>query len=1034
MEKPKISFKNCFKNPVIISLIVLITLSVAIPVIADSASGDKKQVAKKVADRWIKVGTAQYKRGMYKEAEKSLLRAKDYKTYLSDQELQKLNNLISKLRNAMQEGVRIEEHLKKAEQLIDQEEYIKAKAHLEKIKGSEYLTPENKTAVNNSIQLVRSKLDTKKKKVAEIYEQSVELYEMGQYEAARDGFVEVAQSGLLVAPKGKTPEDYLIKVDSKLANQAEQVSIQEKNKEKAVEDVFDEMAGELMQEKADKPNKPSQQPEEIRSPQPEPAFQSQQQQMSVPKAQDDGTYIESIERKRKIIKSHTNAVVNNAVSKAEKLIAEGKYDRAWNAVEEAQRTVNKNQYLLGEDVYKAYNQKLTNLYERVEEGKEQLQEKLQEKKRQEAIEAQEKYRRQMEIDRQNRIKELMQNAIKYQKQQRYEEALGQLESLLALDPLNDQTLILKRTLQDVISFRRQLEIHNRENEERAELLTDTDEAGIPYAEEITYPENWREITERRKPDESFGQDPADIRVNEQLDQIVSFPNFSPDMAFQDAIDAIRNSVDPPLKIIVLWRDLYDNADIEETTPIEMDSIEDIPVRTALENLLEAVSGGFAELDYVINQGVITIATVETLPSDLKVVVYDVSDLIGRPADFYQEPASGTQGGGGSQGGTVGGGFQDTGQQQQRGAQEMQQGASQRVTNLIQLIQETVRPPSWYERGGEGTINPYENKKLSIRQTPTVHKEIDELLKNLRKSHGHQVSIEARFLVVSENFMEDVGIDVDFRFERSSRWSGDFDPRGNIAVNQNHADTTNIASTTGIPGSLGNISDSLSTFLQYNDLLLNDLQVNFLIRATQAHRDSRSLTAPKLTVLSGESAALRLQQQFSYASEIEPEINEIGDQGAFTFTFDYDEVDVITGSTLNITPIITPDKKNVLLNIDAILTEFLGFEDFTFSLGSLQEDVNSVQTQTIRLPNVERSQVQTRVSVPDGGTILLGGQKLTVEEETEAGVPVLSKLPIVGRLFSNRSKIKDQRVLLILVKPTIILQEEQEQDALNALQD
>lgn len=54
-------------------------------------------------------------------------------------------------------------------------------------------------------------------------------------------------------------------------------------------------------------------------------------------------------------------------------------------------------------------------------------------------------------------------------------------------------------------------------------------------------------------------------------------------------------------------------------------------------------------------------------------------------------------------------------------------------------------------------------------------------------------------------------------------------------------------------------------------------------------------------------------------------------------------------------------------------------------------------------------------------------------EREAGVPILSKIPILGRLFSNRSKIKDQKILLILVKPTIILQEEVDAEAIAALE-
>jgi type II secretory pathway component GspD/PulD (secretin) len=51
-----------------------------------------------------------------------------------------------------------------------------------------------------------------------------------------------------------------------------------------------------------------------------------------------------------------------------------------------------------------------------------------------------------------------------------------------------------------------------------------------------------------------------------------------------------------------------------------------------------------------------------------------------------------------------------------------------------------------------------------------------------------------------------------------------------------------------------------------------------------------------------------------------------------------------------------------------------------------------------------------------------------------GVPILSKIPILGRLFSNRSTIEDEKILLILVKPTIILQEETEHEAIASMED
>ena len=81
---------------------------------------------------------------------------------------------------------------------------------------------------------------------------------------------------------------------------------------------------------------------------------------------------------------------------------------------------------------------------------------------------------------------------------------------------------------------------------------------------------------------------------------------------------------------------------------------------------------------------------------------------------------------------------------------------------------------------------------------------------------------------------------------------------------------------------------------------------------------------------------------------------------------------------------------------------------------------------LQQPEIQITEVRTTVSVPDGGTLLLGGQTLAAEVELEAGTPVLSKIPFLKRLFTNRSMAKDEQILLILVKPTIIIQREQEQ--------
>jgi len=116
-------------------------------------------------------------------------------------------------------------------------------------------------------------------------------------------------------------------------------------------------------------------------------------------------------------------------------------------------------------------------------------------------------------------------------------------------------------------------------------------------------------------------------------ETVDLSALTPETTFADALEILRNSADPPLRIFVNWRDLSENADVDRTTPINMEGISGIPRGAALELLLQAVGGGFAELDYVVENGVIVIATKDSLRERQKVTVYDVSDLVG--AGFQQ---------------------------------------------------------------------------------------------------------------------------------------------------------------------------------------------------------------------------------------------------------------------------------------------------------------------------------------------------------------------------------------------------------------
>ncbi|HPD29805.1 MAG TPA: hypothetical protein PLL20_07410, partial [Phycisphaerae bacterium] len=123
----------------------------------------------------------------------------------------------------------------------------------------------------------------------------------------------------------------------------------------------------------------------------------------------------------------------------------------------------------------------------------------------------------------------------------------------------------------------------------------------------------------------------------------------------------------------------------------------------------------------------------------------------------------------------------------------------------------------------------------------------------------------------------------------------------------------------------------------------------------------------------------------------------------------------SGRTFSVKPTVSGDRKYVTMELIP-----------TVYASELQDVVDA--TGPMKLPNISTTSIATTVTVPDRGWLLLGGLKQAGETEVEAGVPILSKIPILKRAYTNRSRVKDERTLLLLVKPTIIIQGEIEEEA------
>ncbi len=127
--------------------------------------------------------------------------------------------------------------------------------------------------------------------------------------------------------------------------------------------------------------------------------------------------------------------------------------------------------------------------------------------------------------------------------------------------------------------------------------------------------------------------PMPLRFGPPRPSVTSPATFTPDMPFGQAIDILRNAIQPPLNLVVLWRELEENAGVDRNTPIGIDGLQGLRLRQYLKILLTSISASaVTRVGYTVQNGVITVATVDSLPRPKYVTrVYDISDLVAAPS-------------------------------------------------------------------------------------------------------------------------------------------------------------------------------------------------------------------------------------------------------------------------------------------------------------------------------------------------------------------------------------------------------------------
>jgi beta-lactamase regulating signal transducer with metallopeptidase domain len=279
-----------------------------------------------------------------------------------------------------------------------------------------------------------------------------------------------------------------------------------------------------------------------------------------------------------------------------------------------------------------------------------------------------------------------------------------------------------------------------------------------------------------------------------------------------------------------------------------------------------------------------------------------------------------------------------------------------VQNLMTLIVETIEPDSWYVTGtGEGAITSYQDEKLIILQTPLIHRKIEKLLSKMRTALLPQITVEARFVTVSDEFLDSMGADgnslCDIQVARHGFNSASEALPKPFKV-EFEGEGTNAP--VGESGS-GAISKSSAC-------MLDDLQVYFLLGAVRAHKDAKVLASPKVLVLAGERAEVRIEGESAYISGyVEPNSPSGRPEPKYEHT--------PVGMKLQVLPKLTDDSMNIKLDIDFEISRVIGFEEHLYK-----------GQYAYQVPTMEVVSSSARVIMPDGATVLISGKKLTAENE------------------------------------------------------
>lgn len=346
----------------------------------------------------------------------------------------------------------------------------------------------------------------------------------------------------------------------------------------------------------------------------------------------------------------------------------------------------------------------------------------------------------------------------------------------------------------------------------------------------------------------------------------------------------------------------------------------------------------------------------------------------------------------------------------------------------------------------GSTLAFDGSQLIVTQSVRNLERIRNILARYRVVR--QVEIEAKFMEVQEGALEELG----FQWHVSSRTTSPEEGQGRYTTgsgvtrslaeafrnaasaqqitisNEGRTDGGLVIPSTAplIPGGvmLANGSLPLATYTG----VIGDFQVSAIMRALSQKSGTELLSAPKLTVLSGNPATITVAQELRYPQSYGQIQSQVGTGSlsgggsagvSVTSGTPQEFTTRNVGVELRVTPTVEEDDHSISLDLNPKVTEFEGFVEYGGPSIAISGGTTVTVPPGFYQPIFGVREVNTKVTIWDGATLIMGGLTREDVKKVHDKVPVLGSVPLIGRFFRSDGESAQKRNLLIFVTANLV---------------